>query len=42
MTIWTIFSLSKGYMKDNPEPTKHANEVLFSCKKSIPNHPHSS
>ena len=24
----------------NPDPTKQANEVLFSCKKSIPNHPH--
>ena len=23
----------------NPDPTKQANEVLFSCKKSIPNHP---
>ena len=24
----------------NPDPTKQANEVLFSCKKSIPNHPY--
>ena len=24
----------------NPDPTKQANEVLFSCKKSNPNHPH--
>ena len=23
----------------NPDPTKQANEVLFSCKKSTPNHP---
>ena len=23
----------------NPDPTKQANEVLFSCKKSSPNHP---
>ena len=23
----------------NPDPTKKATEVLFSCKKSIPNHP---
>ena len=23
----------------NPDPTKQATEVLFSCKKSIPNHP---
>ena len=24
----------------NPDPTKQTNEILFSCKKSIPNHPH--
>ena len=24
----------------NPDPTKQANEVLFSCKKSVPNNPH--
>ena len=23
----------------NPDPTKQATEVLFSCKKTIPNHP---
>ena len=23
----------------NPDPTKQANEILFSCKKSSPNHP---
>ena len=23
----------------NPDPTKHATEVLFSCKNSSPNHP---
>ena len=23
----------------NPDPTKQATEVLFSCKKSSPNHP---
>ena len=23
----------------NPDPTKEANEILFSCKKSSPNHP---
>ena len=26
-------------MEFNPDPTKHATEVLFSCKKSSPNHP---
>ena len=26
-------------MEFNPDPTKQANEVLFSCKKSSPNHP---
>ena len=26
-------------MEFNPNPTKQANEVLFSCKKSNPNHP---
>ena len=25
--------------KFNPNPTKHATEILFSCKKSSPNHP---
>ena len=24
----------------NPDPTKQATEVLFSCKTSHPNHPH--
>ena len=24
----------------NPDPTKQATEVLFSCKTSNPNHPH--
>ena len=27
-------------MEFNPGPTKQATEVLFSCKKSTPNHPH--
>ena len=27
-------------MEFNPEPTKQATAVLFSCKKSTPNHPH--
>ena len=27
-------------MEFNPDPTKQATEVLFSCKKSTPNHPH--
>ena len=27
-------------MEFNPDPTKQANEVLFSCKKSTLNHPH--
>ena len=26
-------------MEFNPDPTKQATEVLFSCKKSRPNHP---
>ena len=26
-------------MEFNPDPTKQGNEVLFSCKKSSPNHP---
>lgn len=26
-------------MEFNPDPTKQANEVLFSCKKSNQNHP---
>ena len=26
-------------MEFNPDPTKQASEVLFSCKKSNPNHP---
>ena len=26
-------------MEFNPDPTKQANELLFSCKKSSPNHP---
>ena len=26
-------------MEFNPDPTKQATEVLFSCKKSSPNHP---
>ena len=26
-------------MEFNPDPTKQANEILFSCKKSSPNHP---
>ena len=26
-------------MEFNPDPPKQANEVLFSCKKSSPNHP---
>ena len=26
-------------MQFNPDPTKQATEVLFSCKKSSPNHP---
>ena len=26
-------------MEFNPDPTKQANEVLFSCKKTPPNHP---
>ena len=26
-------------MECNPDPTKQATEVLFSCKKSSPNHP---
>ena len=26
-------------MKFNPDPSKQATEVLFSCKKSTPNHP---
>ena len=26
-------------MKFNPDPTKQAAEVLFSCKKMKPNHP---
>ena len=26
-------------MEFNPDPTKQASEVLFSCKKSSPNHP---
>ena len=34
--------LQWGYqwkMEFNPDPTKQATEVLFSCKKSSPNHP---
>ena len=27
-------------MEFNPDPTKQATEVLFSCKKNRPNHPH--
>ena len=27
-------------MEFNPDPIKQATEVLFSCKKSSPNHPH--
>ena len=26
-------------MEFNPDPTKQSTEVLFSCKKSSPNHP---
>ena len=26
-------------MEFNPDPTKQATEVLFSCKKTSPNHP---
>ena len=26
-------------MEFNPDPTKQVNEILFSCKKSSPNHP---
>ena len=26
-------------MEFNPDPSKQATEVLFSCKKSTPNHP---
>ena len=26
-------------MEFNPDPTKQANEILISCKKSSPNHP---
>ena len=26
-------------MKFNPDPTKQATEVLFSCKEVSPNHP---
>ena len=26
-------------LKFNPDPTKQATEVLFSCKKYSPNHP---
>ena len=26
-------------MQFNPDPTKQATEVFFSCKKSSPNHP---
>ena len=26
-------------MEFNPDPTKHAAEVVFSCKKSSPHHP---
>ena len=26
-------------LESNPDPTKQATEVLFSCKKTIPNHP---
>ena len=26
-------------MEFNPDPTKQATEVLFSCKKFSPNHP---
>ena len=26
-------------MEFNPDPTKQANEIFFSCKKSSPNHP---
>ena len=26
-------------MEFNPDPTKQASEILFSCKKSSPNHP---
>ena len=29
----------KWKMEFNPDPTKQATEVLFSCKKSNPNHP---
>ena len=34
--------IHKWKLEFNPDPSKQANEVLFSCKKSIPNHPHSS
>ena len=27
-------------MEFTPDPAKQATEVLFSCKKSTPNHPH--
>ena len=27
-------------MEFNPDPTNQATEVLFTCKKSSPNHPH--
>ena len=26
-------------MEFNPDPTKQANEIIFSCKRSKPNHP---
>ena len=26
-------------MEINPDPSKQATEILFSCKKSTPNHP---
>ena len=37
-----IHKWNQWKLEFNPDLTKQANEVLFSCKKSIPNHPHSS
>ena len=31
--------INQWKMEFNPDPTKQATEVLFSCKKSSPNHP---
>ena len=35
--IWKLASQWK--LEFNPDPLKQATEVLFSCKKNIPNHP---